>query len=140
MSLLAYATTSVQKTASVPPAASAVGRNRRSEVHVRIQMSNVVGSDICHSLTCVYVCLYECDRSFEGVLAHSNGVTGCNGTPKVEWQNCDIHLCFTSTTNCFMKFYIGHVQTHTCMHTCMNTYTLSLHRLSERYVCVTWLQ
>ncbi|CAK6951131.1 piggyBac transposable element-derived protein 2-like isoform X2 [Scomber scombrus] len=32
-------------------------------------------------------------------------VPGCNGTPKVKCQKCDIRLCFTSTSNCFLKFH-----------------------------------
>lgn len=74
---------------------------------------------------CVCMSVTEALRGFWHILMECQDVTGCNGTPKVEWQKCDIHLCFTSTTNCFMKFYIGHLETHTCMHTCMNTHTYS---------------
>ncbi|XP_032364124.1 piggyBac transposable element-derived protein 3 [Etheostoma spectabile] len=32
-------------------------------------------------------------------------VPGCNGTPKAKCQKCDVHLCFTSTSNCFLRFH-----------------------------------
>ncbi|XP_024153448.1 piggyBac transposable element-derived protein 2 isoform X2 [Oryzias melastigma] len=32
-------------------------------------------------------------------------VPGCKGTPKAKCQKCDVHLCFTSTSNCFLRFH-----------------------------------
>uniref|UniRef100_A0A665TR44 PiggyBac transposable element-derived protein domain-containing protein n=1 Tax=Echeneis naucrates TaxID=173247 RepID=A0A665TR44_ECHNA len=32
-------------------------------------------------------------------------VPGRKGTPKTKCQKCDAHLCFTSTSNCFMRFH-----------------------------------
>ncbi|CAM4569051.1 unnamed protein product [Leuciscus chuanchicus] len=32
-------------------------------------------------------------------------VPGCKGTPKAKCRKCNTHLCFTSTSNCFLKFH-----------------------------------
>ncbi|RXN15934.1 piggyBac transposable element-derived 2-like protein [Labeo rohita] len=32
-------------------------------------------------------------------------VPGCKGTPNAKCRKCNAHLCFTSTTNCFLKFH-----------------------------------
>lgn len=32
-------------------------------------------------------------------------VPGCTGTPKAKCQKCDVHLCFTSSNNCFLRFH-----------------------------------
>uniref|UniRef100_A0A3P9JWZ2 PiggyBac transposable element-derived protein domain-containing protein n=1 Tax=Oryzias latipes TaxID=8090 RepID=A0A3P9JWZ2_ORYLA len=32
-------------------------------------------------------------------------VPGCKGTPKAKCQKCDVHLCFTSTSKCFLRFH-----------------------------------
>ncbi|KAK9530196.1 hypothetical protein VZT92_011716 [Zoarces viviparus] len=32
-------------------------------------------------------------------------VPGCTGTPKDKCQKCDVHLCFTSSNNCFLRFH-----------------------------------
>ena len=42
------------------------------------------------------------------VMAEQKGrckVPKCTGTPKVKCQKCDVHLCFTSTSNCFLRFH-----------------------------------
>lgn len=50
-------------------------------------------------MTCVYVCLYECDRSFEGILAHSNGVPGCKQDVMVLQKSNDKNVIFTSVSH-----------------------------------------
>ncbi|XP_034066448.1 piggyBac transposable element-derived protein 2-like [Gymnodraco acuticeps] len=32
-------------------------------------------------------------------------VPGCTGTPKAKCRKCDVHLCFISTSNCFLRFH-----------------------------------
>uniref|UniRef100_A0A8C3A2I5 PiggyBac transposable element-derived protein domain-containing protein n=1 Tax=Cyclopterus lumpus TaxID=8103 RepID=A0A8C3A2I5_CYCLU len=32
-------------------------------------------------------------------------VPGCTGTPKAKCQKCGVHLCFTSSNNCFLRFH-----------------------------------
>ncbi len=42
------------------------------------------------------------------IMAEKKGrckVPGCTGTPKVKCRKCDVHLCFTSTSNCFLRFH-----------------------------------
>ncbi|XP_033911326.3 piggyBac transposable element-derived protein 2-like [Acipenser ruthenus] len=42
------------------------------------------------------------------IMAEKKGrckVPGCTGTPKAKCRKCDVHLCFTSTSNCFLRFH-----------------------------------
>ncbi|KAJ8409212.1 hypothetical protein AAFF_G00242330 [Aldrovandia affinis] len=42
------------------------------------------------------------------IMAEKKGrckVPGCTGTPKAKCQKCGVHLCFTSTSNCFLRFH-----------------------------------
>ncbi|XP_051971544.1 piggyBac transposable element-derived protein 2-like [Xyrauchen texanus] len=42
------------------------------------------------------------------IMAEKKGrckVPGCTGTPKAKCRKCDIHLCFISTSNCFLRFH-----------------------------------
>ena len=48
------------------------------------------------------------DTGYWSVFSEKRGrcrKQGCSGVPKVRCVKCDVHLCFTPTSNCFVQFH-----------------------------------